>query len=76
MPLTNTPHKKTKELSEFKRGMICGLSVYGELNNAEISRRMDIPRTTVSDVVNAYKRDGQTTAKPRPGRPRKLSQKR
>ena len=78
MPLsdiTNKPHKKTKELSEFERGRICGLSVFGELNNAEISRRMDIPRTTVSGIVNAYKRDGQTTVKQRPGRPKKLSER-
>ncbi|KAI9272212.1 hypothetical protein EDC94DRAFT_644915 [Helicostylum pulchrum] len=54
MPLsdiTNKVSKRGKDLSDFIRRVICGLSQHANWNNTDISKELCIPRTTVVTVV-------------------------
>lgn len=59
---------KTRELTPFERGEIVGL-YKGSHNITNISKTLDIPRSTVNDVIVKWKKDGLTSSSPRPGRP-------
>ncbi|GBC01687.1 hypothetical protein RclHR1_00430004 [Rhizophagus clarus] len=59
---------KTHELTPFERGEIVGL-YKGSHNITNISKTLDIPRSTVNDVIVKWKKDGLTSSSPRPGRP-------
>ena len=62
---------KTKELQEFDRGQIVGAHKFGH-SVREIAAQLNIPKSTVQDVISAYQR-GQCTPGKSPGRPRKTT---
>lgn len=62
-----------RELSEFDKGRIVGLADCGK-NLAEISKQLDIPRSTVRDFIKRSKERGHYENVPRPGRPRKTTE--
>jgi transposase len=64
---------KTRELSDFERGEIVGLSK-GNFSYRKIAVILDIPKSTVGDVVKKYNEQGSTTTAPRSGRPKILSE--
>lgn len=64
---------KTRELSDFERGEIVGLSK-GNFSYRKIAEILDIPKSTVGDVVKKYNEQGFTTTAPRSGRPKILSE--
>ena len=64
---------KTRELTDFERGLIVGLSK-GEFSYREIAKELGIPKSTVGDVVKKYNEQGLTTTAPRSGRPEILSE--
>jgi hypothetical protein len=77
MPLsdiTNKTSKKSSELDDFTRGMICGLVKHAKWSQADV-RELDISKQTISDVYRKFNKDGQTTTKPRSGRPKKLKER-
>jgi len=59
---------KTRELTSFERGEIVGLH-RGQHNPTDISRILNIPRTTINDVIRKWEEDGLTSPAPRSGRP-------
>src|SRR2546421_721805 len=59
---------KSKELTEFERGEIVGLSKIN-LSVRKIAEVLLIAKSTVQDVINKYRRRGLITAAPRSGRP-------
>ena len=63
---------RTGELSDFTRGTIIGCHLCNK-SVREISTMLDVPRSTVNDVVLKWKRQGATTVQKRTGRPPKLS---
>lgn len=63
---------KRRELSEAERGMIIGAHRFGH-SIRDISHKFSIPRTTVGDVIIKWKREGVMTCPPRPGKPKKLT---
>ncbi|KAG1470183.1 hypothetical protein G6F56_002832 [Rhizopus delemar] len=67
--------KKVKELDDFTRGMICGLAMKANWKLAQISRELDIPVSTVGDVVRKYRDHGIKTVQLRSGRLRKLTER-
>ncbi|KAL6467451.1 hypothetical protein MHYP_G00231280 [Metynnis hypsauchen] len=64
---------RTEELSDFQRGTVIGCHL-SKKSVREISTMLDLPRSTVSNVIVKWKRLGITTALPRSGRPHKLSE--
>ena len=46
---------KTKELQEFDRGQIVGAHKFGH-SVREIAAQLNIPKSTVQDVISAYQR--------------------
>lgn len=62
-----------RELTEFDKGRIVGLADCGK-NLAEISKQLDIPRSTVRDFIKRSKERGHYENVPRPGRPRKTTE--
>ncbi|XP_041641207.1 aminoacyl tRNA synthase complex-interacting multifunctional protein 1-like isoform X2 [Cheilinus undulatus] len=62
-----------EELSEFQRGTIVGCHMCKK-STREISVLLDLPRSTVSSVIQKWKNGGITTALPRSGRPQKLKE--
>ncbi|GAA5798498.1 hypothetical protein HPULCUR_003902 [Helicostylum pulchrum] len=78
MPLSNITGKSSRkrpELSDFTRGVICGLSQHAKWTNTDISKELDIPRTTIGSIVQKYVKQGQTSVKPRSGRPKVLNER-
>ncbi|XP_053574543.1 uncharacterized protein LOC128663958 [Bombina bombina] len=65
---------RTEELSDFKRGTVIGCHL-GNKSVREISVLLDLPRSTVSAIIVKWKRVGATTAQPRSGRPRKITER-
>ncbi|CAB4394295.1 unnamed protein product [Rhizophagus irregularis] len=59
---------KSKELTEFERGEIVGLSKIN-LSVRKIAEVLLIAKSTVQDVINKYRRCRLITAAPRSGRP-------
>ena len=64
---------KTKELSDFERGEIVGL-YKGDFSYRKIAEILDIPKSTVGEVIKKYNEQGLTTTAPRSGRPKILSE--
>jgi transposase len=78
MPLsdiTNKTSKKSAELDDFTRGMICGLVKHAKWSQADVVLELDIPKQTVSDVYRKFNKNGQTSTMPRSGRPKKLDER-
>src|SRR6185312_11742943 len=59
---------KSRERSDFERGMIIGLHK-GKHNATDIQKIFGIPRTTCIDIINKFETDGVTESLPRTGRP-------
>jgi len=66
--------ERRKELTDFERGEIVGLS-RGGFSYGNISKILDIPKSTVGVVVKKYNEERLTTTKPRSGRPKILSER-
>lgn len=62
---------RRKELSVDTREAIISL-YYSGIRQAEISRRLNIPRTTITSVVDRFRKRGSLQNKPRKGAPSKL----
>nr|XP_046272014.1 uncharacterized protein LOC124073656 isoform X2 [Scatophagus argus] len=62
-----------KELSDFQRGTVVGCHMCKK-STREISALLNLPQSTVSNVILRWKRGGITTALPRCGRPHKLKE--
>lgn len=65
---------KSKELSEFERGEIVGLSKIN-LSVRKIAAVLLKKKSTVQDVISKYRRRGLTTAAPWSGRPRMFTER-
>lgn len=61
-----------RELSDVERGMIVGAYRFGH-SIREISAKFQISRSTVGDVVVKWKRENVIERQPRPGKPKKLT---
>ena len=59
---------KSNELSIFERDEIVGLHK-GQCNPTDISRILNILRTTVTDVISKWKKDGLVSPAPQSRRP-------
>ena len=65
---------KKRELTDFEHGEIVGLSK-GGFSIRQIEKLLDIPKSTVGDVIKKYNEQGLTTTAPqRSGRPEILSE--
>ncbi|GFY24234.1 hypothetical protein TNCV_1012831 [Trichonephila clavipes] len=60
---------KSKELSELDRGSKVGCHLCGK-SVREITDILQKPKSTVSDVIEKWKRRGSETAEKRTGRPK------
>ena len=63
----------TEELSDLACGTVIGSHLCHKSVHA-ISALLDLPQTTVSDIIVKWKRLEATTAQPRSGGPRKLAE--
>jgi transposase len=66
--------KTRRELTIFEREMIIGLHK-GNHGDSEISRILDIPRTTCQNVIKKFCEEGLTDALPRSERPLLLTER-
>jgi transposase len=62
---------KGSELTDAEKGEIIALEPY--LSHAKIGAQLDRPRTTISDFLQRAHNRESIANRPRPGRPRKLS---
>jgi len=65
---------KSKELTEFERGEIIGLSKIN-LSVRNIAKVLLLKKSTIQDVITKYRRRGLISAAPRSGRPPILTQR-
>jgi hypothetical protein len=63
---------RSGELSDFEHGLVigCHISKKSDRNTATL---LNFPKSTAGDVIVKWKREGTTTTKPRPGRPRLMA---
>ncbi|CAI9624003.1 unnamed protein product [Staurois parvus] len=54
---------RSQELSEFKRGTVIGCHLCNK-SIGEISLLLNIPRSTVSDIITKWKQLGTTATQP------------
>ena len=64
----------SEELSDFKRGTVIGCHLCNKTVR-EMSWLLNIPRSTVSDIIRKWKRLGTTATQPRSGRQRKITER-
>jgi transposase len=60
---------RSEKLSDFEHGLFIGCHI-GKKSVRGIATLLKLPKSAVADVIVKYKREGTTTTKPRPGRPR------
>lgn len=65
---------KRRELTDFERGEIVGLSK-GGFSQRNITKILDIPKSTVGEVIKKYNKVGLTTTASHSGRPKVLSER-
>jgi|1186.fasta_scaffold111665_1 transposase len=65
---------KTRELTDFERGEIVGLSKGGS-SQREIAQILNHPKSTVGDIIKKYNEQGLTSAASRSGRPKILTER-
>src|SRR5438128_2327345 len=63
-----------KELTEFERGEIIGLWK-GKHSLRDIGKILNHPKSTVYNIIDNYKKQNLTTAMPRSGRPKLLTER-
>ncbi|CAI9599569.1 unnamed protein product [Staurois parvus] len=64
----------SQELSEFKRGTVIGCHLFNK-SICKISLLLNIPWSTISDIITKWKQLGTAATKPRTGRPRKMTER-
>ncbi|XP_061888308.1 aminoacyl tRNA synthase complex-interacting multifunctional protein 1a [Entelurus aequoreus] len=64
---------RSRELSDFQRGIVVGCHMCKKTLR-EIANLLNLPRSTVSNVVLQWKREGRTCPLPRCGRPHILKE--
>jgi len=69
--ISNTQNKR-KQLDDYTCGLIIGRFQSGKCP-AEIVRDMKLPRSTIVDCINRFKKTGTGVSKKRTGRPKKLT---
>jgi transposase len=60
------------ELSDFERGLVIGCHISTK-SVRDFATLLKSPKSLVGDVIVKWKREGTTTTKPRPGRPRLMT---
>ena len=65
---------KRRELTDFERGKIVGL-YKGGFSQRNITKILDIPKSTVGEVIKKYNKVGLTTTVSCSGRPKVLSER-
>jgi transposase len=60
---------RSGELSDFERRLVIGCHI-SKKSVKDIATLLKLPKSTVGDVIVKWKREDTTTTKPRPGRPR------
>ncbi|RIA83226.1 hypothetical protein C1645_699638 [Glomus cerebriforme] len=65
---------KSRELTEFEQGEIIGLWKGGHTER-NINEILDIPKTTIHDIITNYKNSEKILAAPRSDRPPKLTER-
>src|ERR687896_167699 len=65
---------KTRELTDFERGEIVGLSK-GGFSQKDIAELLNFPKSTVGNIIKKYNEKGLTTTEHRSGRPKALSER-
>jgi transposase len=63
---------RSGELSDFVRGLIIGCYI-SHKSVRDIATLLQLPKSTVADVIAKWEREGTTTMKHRPGRPRLMT---
>jgi hypothetical protein len=63
---------RSGELSDSERGLVIGCHIIKK-SVRDIATLLNLPRSVVGDVIVKWKREGTTTTKPRPGRPRLMT---
>jgi transposase len=63
---------RSGELSDFKRGLVIGYHISNKYIR-DIAIILKLPKSMVGDVIVKWIREGTTTMKPRPGRPRLMT---
>jgi transposase len=63
---------RTGELSDLERGLVVGCHI-SKKSVRDIATLLKLPKSTVGDVIVKWKCQGTTTVKPRPGRPRLMT---
>jgi transposase len=63
---------RSGELSYFERGLVIGYHI-SKKSVRDTTTLLKLPKSTAADVFVKWKREGTTTAKPRPGRPRLMT---
>jgi transposase len=63
---------RSGELSDFERALVIGCHI-SEKSVRGITALLELPRSMVGDVIVKWKREGTTTMKPQPGRPRLMT---
>ncbi|CEP09622.1 hypothetical protein, partial, partial [Parasitella parasitica] len=72
--VTNSNMKSRKQLDDYTCGLIIGRYL-AKQNITQISRKMDIPKSTITDCINRYNKTGTGMIVKRSGRPLKLSER-
>jgi transposase len=63
---------RSGELSDFEHGLVIGCHI-SDKSVRDIATLLKLPKSTVGDVIVKRKSEGTTTMKPRPGRPRLMT---
>jgi transposase len=63
---------RSAELSDFERGLVIGCHISKE-SVRDIATLLKLPKYAAGDVIVKWKREGTTITKPRPGRPRLMT---
>lgn len=62
------------ELTDFQKGEIIGCHL-ANLSIRQISKKLDLPKSTIGNVLTRWKTEGNVQTKSRTGRPRKLTER-
>jgi transposase len=63
---------RSGELSEFECGLVIGCHI-NKKSVRDIATLLKLPKSTAGDMIVKWKCEGATTTKPRPGRPRLMT---
>jgi transposase len=65
---------RSREHSDFERGLVIGCHISKKYDR-DIATLLKLPKSKVGDEIVKWKHEGTTTMKPRPGRPRLMTDK-